>query len=85
MFKQKLKADGHGCKINIHAERPAYVKPEIIETYFDADGVRMYETKDNRHFIADVVDRIFNPVKTAIRHRKYKGKNPDTTALFLSI
>jgi len=84
MFKQRLKQTNHGCSINVHAERPVHKKPEIVETYFDADGVRMYETKDNRHFIADVVDRIFNPVKTAIKHKRYKGKTPDTTAIFLS-
>lgn len=80
MFKQHTKSH-NGCNVNAFPERPVHTKPKIAEVYFDSDGVRMYETVDNRHFIADVVDKIFNPVKSAIKRKGYKGKNPDGTKI----
>lgn len=80
MFKQHTKSH-NGCNINVFAERTVHRKPKISEMYYDEDGVRMYETEDNRHFIADVVDRIFNPVKTSIKKKGYKGPNPNGSQL----
>jgi hypothetical protein len=73
-----------GCQTSneILASKPIHLKPKIKRTYHVGKGkdrVRMYESTDGKAWIADVVDRIFNPVATGpVRSKRFKGKNPHT-------
>jgi hypothetical protein len=78
MFKQKLAGHFPG-NINVTAQRPVHYKPVIIRTFFEGKGKekqRMYESAEGKIYIADVIDRIFNPiVKFIPKNRRHKGTN----------
>jgi hypothetical protein len=82
MLKQRL-VGNHGCNINVKAERPVHTKPQIVDVYYDSDGTRMYETSDNRTFIADVVDRIWDTAKGPVMRKGYKSRKVEPLKILL--
>ncbi|MCG2614874.1 hypothetical protein LZZ85_11300 [Terrimonas sp. NA20] len=70
--------DGFG-NTNFKISKPLTQVPVIVGEYQDADGVRMYQCENDRHFIADTYDKMFVPVhkvpkppKRAPKRRKKK-------------
>lgn len=72
--------------IDFHSTKAFTEVPPIIREYQDAEGVRMYECKGDRHFIAEIYDKNFVTVKGAVKPKNHRANfygRKETIAEFL--
>lgn len=78
MEKRKILTAGNKIAEEWRADRRTFIAP-IITQKKRIDGVRFYFTSDGRQFIAEVFDKMFNPPRSKMKARFYKGRNPART------
>jgi len=78
MEKRKILTAGNKIAEEWRAERKTFIAP-IITRRKRIDGVKFYFTADGRQFIAEVFDKMFNPPRSRIEAKFYKGRNPART------
>lgn len=75
--KQKLvpgieKVKDHFGIYGYQISKPYMTPPVVIGEYHNAEGVRMYQCEDDRHFIADKYDATFVPAHKKLITKKIK-------------
>lgn len=67
--------------VTFRPERKSYSAPVVVDEIMDDDGERFYVLENGNMIPSIKYDAMWSQPKGIIKHKSYKGDNPDTTKI----